>query len=341
MHEQINADRRRFLSAAAMTVASARLAAIGAGSDRSTSTNTFGAAETGRCRRPERRIRGRRSGRRSSRWCFSTAGPTTSTATSTSPQCSPRKATGCSFPICAAMERHVFSQPRQCAMASSRRWPSDCRRVHGCARDRASDHRRVSTGAHEPRTSSRRSGRQRCKALVSVSGYLIGSREANKMPLPPQAELQWWYQYYFATERGRAGYDKYRNEFAKLIWQIASPKWQFDDATFDRSAKAFDNPDHVQHRDPQLPLASRARQKASRSTTISKSSSQRARSSRCPRSRSKVTPMAHHTPIPLVCQEVLRQVFAPAPDRRHRSQPAAGSAARVCRRDHRGGSPLK
>ena len=86
---------------------------------------------------------------------------------------------------------------------------------------------------------------ERCKALVSVSGYLIGSQEAGKMPLPPQAELQWWYQYYFATERGRAGYEKYRHDFAKLIWHIASPKWQFDDATFDRSAAAFDNPDHV------------------------------------------------------------------------------------------------
>jgi pimeloyl-ACP methyl ester carboxylesterase len=86
---------------------------------------------------------------------------------------------------------------------------------------------------------------ERCKALVSVSGYLIGSRESNKMPLPPKAELEWWYQYYFATERGRAGYDKYRHDFAKLIWQIASPKWEFDDATFDRSAASFDNPDHV------------------------------------------------------------------------------------------------
>src|SRR6267378_1356665 len=86
---------------------------------------------------------------------------------------------------------------------------------------------------------------ERCKALVSVSGYLIGSRESNKMPLPPKAELQWWYQYYFATERGRAGYEKYRRDFAKLIWQIASPKCGFDDATFDRSAAAFDNADHV------------------------------------------------------------------------------------------------
>jgi pimeloyl-ACP methyl ester carboxylesterase len=86
---------------------------------------------------------------------------------------------------------------------------------------------------------------ERCKALVSVSGYLIGSQELNKAPLPPKAELSWWYQYYFATERGRAGYAKYRHDFSKLIWQLASPQWKFDDATFDRSAAAFDNPDHV------------------------------------------------------------------------------------------------
>jgi len=86
---------------------------------------------------------------------------------------------------------------------------------------------------------------QRCKALVSVSGYLIGSQLGNRMPLPPPAELQWWYQYYFATERGRLGYAKYTREFNKLIWQLASPKWQFDDATFDRTAASFDNPDHV------------------------------------------------------------------------------------------------
>ena len=86
---------------------------------------------------------------------------------------------------------------------------------------------------------------ERCKAMVSVSGYLIGSQEAGKMPLPPKAELEWWYQFYFATERGRAGYDKYRHDFSKLIWQLASPKWNFDDATFDRSAASFDNPDHV------------------------------------------------------------------------------------------------
>ena len=86
---------------------------------------------------------------------------------------------------------------------------------------------------------------ERCKAMVSVSGYLIGSQEAGKMPLPPKAELEWWYQFYFATERGRSGYEKYRKDFSKLIWQLASPKWAFDDSTFDRSAAAFDNPDHV------------------------------------------------------------------------------------------------
>ncbi len=86
---------------------------------------------------------------------------------------------------------------------------------------------------------------ERCKAMVSVSGYLIGSQAAGKIPLPPKAEFEWWYQYYFATERGRAGYDKNRHDFAKLIWQLASPKWNFDDATFDRSAASFDNPDHV------------------------------------------------------------------------------------------------
>jgi pimeloyl-ACP methyl ester carboxylesterase len=86
---------------------------------------------------------------------------------------------------------------------------------------------------------------ERCNGLVSVSGYLIGSQAAGELPLPPEAELQWWYQYYFATERGRAGYDRYRREFARLIWRTASPTWTFDDAAFERSAASFDNPDHV------------------------------------------------------------------------------------------------
>ncbi|MBS0296428.1 MAG: alpha/beta hydrolase [Proteobacteria bacterium] len=86
---------------------------------------------------------------------------------------------------------------------------------------------------------------ERCQSLVAVSGYLIGSQAAGQTPLPPEAEFQWWYQFYFATERGRAGYEKYRREFARLIWRLASPRWAFDDATFERSAGALDNPDHV------------------------------------------------------------------------------------------------
>jgi pimeloyl-ACP methyl ester carboxylesterase len=86
---------------------------------------------------------------------------------------------------------------------------------------------------------------ERCRAHVSVSGYLIGSQMAGQLPLPPGSELQWWYQFYFATERGRAGYDRYRGDFGKLIWRTASPKWNVDDATYERTAASFDNPDHV------------------------------------------------------------------------------------------------
>ncbi|MBU8977824.1 alpha/beta hydrolase [Lysobacter sp. MMG2] len=86
---------------------------------------------------------------------------------------------------------------------------------------------------------------ERVKSLVAVSGYLISSQQAAQAPLAPEAELQWWYQFYFATDRGRAGYDKNRHDFARLIWKLASPKWNFDDATFDRSAVAFENADHV------------------------------------------------------------------------------------------------
>ena len=132
---------------------------------------------------------------------------------------------------------------------------------------------------------------ERCKAMVSVSGYLIGSQDAGRMPLPPKAELEWWYQFYFATERGRAGYDKYRHDFARLIWQLASPKWAFDDATFERSASSFDNPDHVGHRDPQLPLAARIGRKAIRSLTTWKGDWRPSRSSPCRRSRWKAMPM--------------------------------------------------
>jgi pimeloyl-ACP methyl ester carboxylesterase len=86
---------------------------------------------------------------------------------------------------------------------------------------------------------------ERCKAIVSVSGYLVVNLNINQFPLPPQAELGWWYQYYFATDRGERGYTQFRHDFNKLIWKLASPKWAFDDATYIRTAPAFDNPDHV------------------------------------------------------------------------------------------------
>jgi pimeloyl-ACP methyl ester carboxylesterase len=121
---------------------------------------------------------------------------------------------------------------------------------------------------------------ERVKALVAVSGYLIGSQEAGRMPLPPKAELEWWYQFYFATERGSLGYDKYRNEFAKLIWQIASPKWQFDDATFARSAAAFDN-GTTSPSSSTITAGGSASLKARRNTTSWRNGWPRARSSPC------------------------------------------------------------
>jgi pimeloyl-ACP methyl ester carboxylesterase len=137
----------------------------------------------------------------------------------------------------------------------------------------------------------------RCKALVSVSGYLIGSQAANKAPLAPRAEYAWWYQYYFATERGRAGYDTYRRDFGKLIWQLASPKWAFDDATFARSAVAFDNPDHVaiviHNYRWRIALAPGEPQYDDLERLLAG-----ARPSLCPPSPSKATLMARHTPTP-------------------------------------------
>ena len=168
---------------------------------------------------------------------------------------------------------------------------------------------------------------ERCKAMVSVSGYLIGSQEAGKMPLPPKAELEWWYQYYFATERGRAGYEKYRREFSKLIWQIASPKWQFDDATFDRSAAAFDNPDHV------AIVIHNYRWRLGLADGEPKYDELEKRLAAAPGHHG-----AHHHPrrrcqwraapgAELLCQEVLRQIRAPAPS------PAASGT--TCRRKRR------
>ena len=176
---------------------------------------------------------------------------------------------------------------------------------------------------------------ERCKAMVSVSGYLIGSQEAGKMPLPPKAELQWWYQFYFATDRGRAGYDKYRHDFAKLIWQIASPKWNFDDATFDRSAAAFDNPDHV------AIVVHNYRWRLGLAEGEAKYDDLEKRLAAAP----VITVPDHHhgrrrqrraaSGAQRLRQEILRQICAPANQGRHRSQSASGSSARFCPSRHR------
>ena len=172
---------------------------------------------------------------------------------------------------------------------------------------------------------------------MSVSGYLIGSREANKKPLPPQAELQWWYQFYFATERGRAGYEANRQEFAKLIWRTASPKWKFDDATFDRSVASLDNPDHVSivihNYRWRLGLAEgepaydalENRLAAGPVITVPTIT---------------LEGDANGAPHPAPAAYAAKfsgKIRAPEPDWRYRTQPAAGSPAGVRRRGHRRG----
>lgn len=164
---------------------------------------------------------------------------------------------------------------------------------------------------------------ERCKALVSVSGYLVSSQASQHAPLPPAAELQWWYQFYFSTERGRAGYDKYRHDFSKLIWKLASPKWNFDDATFDRTAASFENADHVAIVIHDYAFGSDSL-KAKRNMTIWKRSLPKFRQSPCPQSRWKVTPMARRirTPVPT-------PINSPA-NMRAGSSPAA--SATTCRK---------
>ena len=141
---------------------------------------------------------------------------------------------------------------------------------------------------------------ERCAGLVSVSGYLIGSQQAGELPLAPEAERQWWYQYYFATERGRAGYERYRREFARLIWRTASPQWDFDDATFERSAAVSRQPGSRRDRDPQLPLADRPGRRRAAVRRRWSAASPRRPSSTCRRSPSKATPTARRirTPAP-------------------------------------------
>ncbi len=160
---------------------------------------------------------------------------------------------------------------------------------------------------------------ERCKALVAVSGYLISSQAAGKIPLPPKAELQWWYQYYLATERGRAGYEKNRHDFAKLIWQIASPKWHFDDATFDRSAKAFDNPDHVSvvtHNYLWKLGLNSGRVKIRRLGSQARRGPDHQCAGNHPRGRRKWRPASGSCGL---CQEVRGKVHPPSDQRRHRS----------------------
>ena len=159
---------------------------------------------------------------------------------------------------------------------------------------------------------------ERVKALVSVSGYLIGNQAAGKNPLPPKAEFQWWYQFYFATDRGQAGYERNTHDFAKLIWQLASPKWAFDDATFDRSAKALDNPDPCRHHCVQLPLAPGAGRgrnpiRSAGAETGHGAVHQRADHYHGRRCQRCTAPCAGR-----LCQTFHRQIRVPADQRRHR-----------------------
>src|SRR6202167_5190026 len=174
---------------------------------------------------------------------FSMAGPTTSTALSMSPRCLQRRATTSSSRICAAMAPPAFSPAQPCATPSSRPLASTSSLswMHSKFRKPPS---RALTGA--------RAGggmavlwAERCKAIVSVSGYLISSPAGNQTPWPPEPAFLFWYQYYFATPVGKAGYAKYLDEFNKFIWHQASPKWNFDDATYNRTAASFNHPDHV------------------------------------------------------------------------------------------------
>ena len=182
---------------------------------------------------------------------------------------------------------------------------------------------------------------ERCKALVAVSGYLIGSQALGKVPLPPKAELQWWYQYYFATERGRAGYDKYRHDFAKLIWQIASPKWNFDDATFERSAAALDNSDHVSI------VIHNYRWRLARAEGEPKYDALEKRLAEGPVITVPTITLegdangAPHPEPSSYAQKVFGEVFAPDCQRWHRAQPAAGSSAGLCGSDRRSRQLLK
>jgi pimeloyl-ACP methyl ester carboxylesterase len=243
MHEEINRERRQFLSMAAMTVAGARLGAVGAARVQSDSTTTFGElqqidagvlnigyAEVGPAAGPAVVLL---HGWPYDIYSFVDVAPLLAA-----------RGYRVLVPYLRGYGTTRFRSPETLRNGQQSALASDCIAFMDSLKIEKAVVAGFDWGA---RTANILAALwpERCKAMVSVSGYLIGSREANKMPLPPQAELEWWYQYYFATDRGRAGYDKYRYEFAKLIWRTASPKWRFDDATFDRTAKAFDNADHV------------------------------------------------------------------------------------------------
>src|SRR5215204_5212193 len=175
---------------------------------------------------------------------FCTAGPTTFTALSMSRPSWHRRATACSFPILRGYGATRFLSGENFRNGQPSALAVDVIDFMNALRIEKAVLAGFDWGARSADIVAAL-WPERVKALVVVSGYLISNQEAGKKPLPPKAELQWWYQFYFATERGRTGYETNRRDFARLIWQLASPQWQFDDATFDRSAAAFDNPDHV------------------------------------------------------------------------------------------------
>ena len=212
--------------------------------------------------------------------------------------------------------------------------PGDgCHRADGCARYRQAILAGFDWGARSADIVAAL-WPERCTALISVSGYLIGSQAAGEAPLPPQAELAWWYQYYFATERGRVGYDKYRRDFSKLIWQLASPKWTFDDATFARTAAAFDNPDHVaiviHNYRWRLSLAAGESQYDDLERQLALPGHRRAHHHSRGRRQRRAAPGRHR-----LRQQIHRQVPAPGRRGRHRTQSAARSSAGFRQSYHR------
>jgi len=257
MSEEINHNRRRFLGATAVTIAAARFGLIGSADAQSDKTNTakappirpetsasFGALKQIDSRRLERRVRRGRPRRRPRGHSLARLALRHSQLCRGGATVLASKGYRVIVPSLRGdgatrfLSNETFRNGQQSALAVDVIALMDALKIE-----------KAIIGGFDwgARTANIMAALwpERCKALVSVSGYLIGNLESNKMPLPPKAELEWWYQFYFATERGRAGYEKYRHDFNKLIWRLASPKWNFNDATFDRSSASFNNPDHV------------------------------------------------------------------------------------------------